>query len=79
MRVSATSWLIRSSSAIICAMRMNGGRSWNSGFRGLVEQIPADARAQFQAEHLREVTALSSPQGVWLDVETVFAVGRKPE
>lgn len=51
---------------------------WNSGLRGLLEDIPADRREAFQAEHLAELAPLLSANGLWLDVETLFAGGRKP-
>lgn len=51
---------------------------WNSDTRGLLEQIPADSLAQFQRAHLDAVAKLMSEQGLWLNVETIFAIGHKP-
>ena len=51
---------------------------WNSGMRGKLEQIPVAERDAFRAGHLAEVKPLLSEKGLWLDVETRFAVGTKP-
>lgn len=50
---------------------------WNSGFRGLVEKIPAEQRDAFKAEHLAEVRRLVTDKGLWLNVEVIFAAGTK--
>ena len=46
--------------------------------RGKLEQIPVAERDAFRAGHLAEVKPLLSGKGLWLDVETRFAVGTKP-
>jgi ubiquinone/menaquinone biosynthesis C-methylase UbiE len=51
---------------------------WNSGFRGPVAQLSPDNLPRFKEEHLREVGAMRTPRGIWLDSAAVFAVGRKP-
>jgi SAM-dependent methyltransferase len=51
---------------------------WNSGMREWVERIPPDRRELFRAEHLADVRLLIGEQGLWLNVETFFAVGTKP-
>ncbi|MBI3569679.1 MAG: class I SAM-dependent methyltransferase [Gammaproteobacteria bacterium] len=51
---------------------------WNSGTRGWIEQIPPPQREIFKTEHLSEIHPLSGEQGLWLDVETHFAIGTKP-
>ena len=51
---------------------------WDSGFRGLLLQLPLDQLAQFKTEHLVEISALATTKGIWLDVSTIFAVGQKP-
>ena len=48
---------------------------WNAGFRRLVGQIPAADLPRFRAEHLREVTALKTPDGLWLDIGVRFTCG----
>lgn len=51
---------------------------WNAGFRRLVSQLPPDARERFRQEHLEEVAALVTPEGLWLDVGVLFTVGVTP-
>jgi hypothetical protein len=51
---------------------------WNSGMREWVERIPPARQESFRVEHLAEVRALMGEQGLWLNVETLFAVGTKP-
>jgi ubiquinone/menaquinone biosynthesis C-methylase UbiE len=51
---------------------------WNSALRGWVERLPVEARAEFQRAHLAEVDTLTTANGLWLNVETHFALGRKP-
>jgi ubiquinone/menaquinone biosynthesis C-methylase UbiE len=50
----------------------------NGGMREWVEKIPSDRRESFRAEHLADVRLLMGEQGLWLNVETLFAVGTKP-
>ncbi len=62
---------------------LKGATDWwevvyNSGLRGLLDQLPADARFTFQREHMQEVGRLVTDQGLWLNVETLFSFGRKP-
>ncbi len=51
---------------------------WNSGMREWVESIPSARQELFRAEHLAEVRLLMGEQGLWLNVETLFAAGTKP-
>lgn len=51
---------------------------WNAGFRRLVGQLPDAARAQFRREHLHEVEALRTRDGIWLDVGVLFTIGTNP-
>jgi ubiquinone/menaquinone biosynthesis C-methylase UbiE len=51
---------------------------WNSAMRGWVEMIPSDRLDMFRTEHLAEVRTLMNEQGLWLNVETLFAGGTKP-
>jgi ubiquinone/menaquinone biosynthesis C-methylase UbiE len=51
---------------------------WNAGFRRLVSQLPEDARDRFKREHLEEVEALATKDGLWLDVGVLYTVGTKP-
>ncbi len=49
-----------------------------SGFRSLLARLPEAAQEAFEAAHLAEVARLRTDQGIWLNVETLFARGRKP-
>jgi ubiquinone/menaquinone biosynthesis C-methylase UbiE len=51
---------------------------WNAGFRRLVGQLPPEDQERFRYDHLHEVAALATRDGIWLDVCVLFAVGRKP-
>ena len=51
---------------------------WYTGYRDLVARLaPGDLRA-FRADHLREVQALATQDGIWLGVEVLFAIGVRP-
>jgi len=51
---------------------------WHSALRQLVEQVPAAQRDRLRTEHLAEVAALATVDGLWLDVAVLFARGHKP-
>lgn len=51
---------------------------WFSGFRGLLNQLSADELAQFRQAHRAEIERFASDQGIWLNVEVLVSVGRKP-
>ena len=48
-----------------------------SGFRGFLNQIPEDEQPRYQEEHLAEIEALATKEGIWLNVETIFTTGYK--
>lgn len=50
---------------------------WYAGFRGLVNQLSSCDLEVFKTEHLREVQAMSSKKGIWLNVEVLFTIGEK--
>jgi SAM-dependent methyltransferase len=50
----------------------------HSALRLLVEQVPVAQRERLRLEHLAEVAALASADGLWLNVPVLFARGRKP-
>lgn len=52
---------------------------WNSGFRGPVSQLGPEALAAFKAEHLADVSALATENGIWLDVPVILARGQTRE
>jgi ubiquinone/menaquinone biosynthesis C-methylase UbiE len=49
---------------------------WYAGFRGLVEQLSEPQLAQFKREHLAEISALRTEQGIPLNITALFASGR---
>ena len=50
---------------------------WNAGFRGLVSQLSADDLIQFKQEHLAEVNELATDEGVWLELNILYTLGKK--
>ncbi len=51
---------------------------WNAGFRRIVNAIAPAERERFQAEHLAEIAALATKQGIWLDIEILYTIGIRP-
>lgn len=51
---------------------------WNAGLRRLVGQMKAEDRERFRTEHMEEVEALRTADGIMLDVGVIYAVGIKP-
>jgi ubiquinone/menaquinone biosynthesis C-methylase UbiE len=51
---------------------------WYTELRGLVDEVPEDAVGRFRVAHQEVVEGLRSEDGIWLDGETVFALGAKP-
>ena len=51
---------------------------WNAGFRRLISQLPEEERERFRRDHLQEVEALRTREGIWLDVGVLFTIGTKP-
>lgn len=52
---------------------------YSSGFRGYLEQLDAAQQGRFRGEHLAEIQSLMSDKGLWLDVETLFSTGIRPD
>ena len=50
---------------------------WNAGFRRLVGQLTPSDQERFRREHLEEIAALATTEGVWLDVDVLFTIGMK--
>jgi len=48
---------------------------WNAGFRRFVAQLPEDSFERFRDEHKKEVQALATPEGVWLEVDVLYTTG----
>jgi ubiquinone/menaquinone biosynthesis C-methylase UbiE len=51
---------------------------WNAGFRRMVGRLPPADQARFRQEHLPEIEALRTRDGIWMDVGVLFAVGTRP-
>lgn len=50
---------------------------WSAGFRRLINQLSAEDQERFKREHIQEVDALRTKDGIWLDVGVLFAIGTK--
>lgn len=50
---------------------------WNAGFRRMVAQLSPDDQVRFRHEHLKEVDALKTEKGIWLDVGVLYTTGMK--
>jgi len=50
---------------------------WNAGFRGLVSQLSDDDLIKFKQEHLAEVDELATDEGVWLELNILYTLGKK--
>lgn len=51
---------------------------WFSGYRGLLNQLSASELEQFRQDHRAEIEHLATDQGIWLNVDVLVSVGRKP-
>jgi ubiquinone/menaquinone biosynthesis C-methylase UbiE len=52
---------------------------WNTGFRGLLQQLSEDELDEFRQRHMSEVEELMDDKGLWLNLETHFCYGEKPD
>jgi ubiquinone/menaquinone biosynthesis C-methylase UbiE len=50
---------------------------WNAGFRRLISQLQPSDMEQFQKEHMQEVAALATKNGIWIDIGVLYTLGRK--
>jgi len=50
---------------------------WYAGFRGLLNQLKGPDLERFKAEHLGEIQALATAEGIWFDVDVLITVARK--
>jgi len=62
---------------------LDGPEDWwaiiqSSGYRGLLDALDEEARSPFREQHLAELRALETDQGLWLNVETLFIAARRP-
>lgn len=49
---------------------------WNSDLRALVERLPAGEVGRFRAAYQETLLELVTANGMWMDVETIFASGK---
>ncbi len=52
---------------------------WYAGFRGLLNQLSEAELNRFRAEHLDEISALATAQGIPLQVEVLYTHGYAPD
>lgn len=50
----------------------------NAGYRGMVEQVPADQFESFRKQHLASIQTYMTDRGLWLDVMTRFSSANRP-
>lgn len=50
---------------------------WHAGFRSLVNQLTPEQLEVFKAQHLAEIQGQATAEGIWLDVEVLYAIGIK--
>ncbi len=49
---------------------------WNAGFRSQISQLSTeDLLKKFREEHLQEIEALRTNEGIWLNVSVLYTVG----
>ena len=47
---------------------------WNSGHRGMLAQLSEEDLKQFMNDHMQEVGGIADENGIWLEVEVLFAM-----
>ncbi|UCE88682.1 MAG: class I SAM-dependent methyltransferase [Pseudomonadota bacterium] len=52
---------------------------WSGELRANIEQLDPEQQTQLHRDHCARVEALVTDKGLWLDVETIFASGRRPQ
>jgi hypothetical protein len=52
---------------------------WNAGFRRMVRQLSPSDQEQFKREHLQEIEAQRTSDGILLDVGVLYTSGTKPK
>ena len=50
---------------------------WNTGTRGIVNQLSPQNLEQFKSEHIEEVKTYSTGEGILLKVEVLYTMGVK--
>jgi ubiquinone/menaquinone biosynthesis C-methylase UbiE len=49
----------------------------NTGMRRMLDQLKPEDRDRFWQEHLKEVAALATEKGIWLDIGVLYTIGIK--
>ncbi len=52
---------------------------WYAGFRGMVEKLSPGDLERFRADHLDEVGAMATGEGIRLNVEVLITSGKRPK
>lgn len=50
---------------------------WNAGYRRLVSQLQPSEMEQFKEAHMKEIASHATKDGIWLDIEVLYTVGKK--
>jgi ubiquinone/menaquinone biosynthesis C-methylase UbiE len=50
---------------------------WNAGFRMMMSQLQPSDLERFRQEHMQEVAALTTKDGIWLDIGVLYTTGTK--
>ncbi len=50
---------------------------WNGGYRGLVNQLSPQDMEKFKEDHLKEIEALSTPEGIPFELSVLYTKGTK--
>lgn len=50
----------------------------SAGYRGLYELLPQEHRAEFKEKHQIEIEKITTEDGIWMDVQTLFSTALKP-
>ena len=51
---------------------------WNAGFRSQVGQLSPEDLERFRDEHMKEINALRTDEGIWLNVNVLYTAGIRP-
>lgn len=50
---------------------------WNTGYRGLLNQLSANDLKQFKADHLKDLEPFKTEDGLWLNIQTIYSTADK--
>lgn len=52
---------------------------WNSGFRAFIGRLPRERQGEFRVAHLDRISQLMTKDGLWLNIEVLFTLARRPD